>query len=147
MTLKTADNPSMVTVLLPDGRRRGSFVEIGKSFYFDRFTATKLEKKEIPNPDGVKKDVSEMTVHDLLQKKEIVLVMNKPVPFPLASEAILEWRRNTTETIKAREGDQFRMPGGSDAPYRLVKVQEDSAVIAPVLPNGSLGKEVVIKKK
>jgi hypothetical protein len=148
MTLKSTGDPQQVAITTPDGHRRSYFVEAGASFFDGgRFASIQFEKKEAVDADGHKKDVSELRVRDKLRKEQMTLVMNVPVHFPMTPEAVLEWRRNTTETIKVKEGAQFQMPGGSNAPCRLIRVEETSAIIAPILPDGSLGKEVVIQKK
>jgi hypothetical protein len=148
IALKSTGDPPQVTIAIPNGHRRSYFVEIGRTFFDGgRFLPIKFEKKETANADGTKTDVSELTVHDNLRRNQIVLVKDVPQHLTTAPEAILEWRRNTTEAVTVGEGADFRMPGGSQAPYRLIKVQEDSATVVPILPDGSPGKEIIIKKQ
>ena len=71
-----------------------------------RFIPTKFEKKEAINADGSNKDVTELTVRDLLRNQEMVLVMNVPQQFPNASEAMLEGQRDKTETTKVSRAAQ-----------------------------------------
>ncbi len=35
------------------------------------------------------------------------------------------------ESIKARKGDNFRIPGHDETTYKVIDIQEDSALIAP----------------
>lgn len=147
VTLKSSgDPPYQVTVTTEDGRRRGSFVEIDKPFGVGgRFVAKKFEKKEVPDARLGTKDVSELTVYDTLRKNEIVLV--KDLDVNLAEyEGVFEFRLKVIETIKAKKGDNFRIPGHDETTFKVIDIQEDSAVIAPLKADGTPEKEIVIKR-
>jgi hypothetical protein len=147
VTLKSAgDPPYQVTITTEDGRRRGSFVEIGKPFGVGgRFVAKKFEKKEVPDPRLGTKDVSELTVEDTLRKNEIVLV--KDVDVNLAEyEGVFEFRLKYLKKVQAKKGDNFRIPGHEGTTYKVIDIQEDSAVIAPLKADGTPEKEIVIKR-
>jgi hypothetical protein len=40
----------------------------------------------------------------------------------------------------------FRIPGHEDTTYKVIDIQEDRTIIAPVKADGSLGEEIEIKK-
>lgn len=44
------------------------------------------------------------------------------------------------------KGDNFRIPGYDTVTYKVVEIQEDTAEIAPVLPDGSLGQTILVKR-
>lgn len=147
VTLKSSgDPPYQVTVVTEDGKRRGSFVEIGKPFGVGgRFIPKKFEKKEVQDAKIGTKDVSELTVEDTIRKNEIVLV--KDVDQNLAEyEASLEFRLKVIDQFKVKKGENFRIPGHDETTYKMVDVQEDSAVIAPLKADGTPEKEIVIKR-
>jgi hypothetical protein len=149
VTLKSSDSPPyQVSLVSEDGKRTSRFVEIGKAYgppgNTDRFVATKFEKKEIPDPRTTTKDVSELTVHDNVRKNDFVLV--KDVETNLADyEAMFEFRLKVIETIKARKGDSFRIPGHDETTYRVIDIMEEEAVIAPLKADGSPGPEIRVK--
>lgn len=147
VTLKSSgDPPYQVTVTTEDGKKRGSFVEIGKPFGVGgRFVAKKFEKKEIPDQRLGTKDVSELTVEDTLRKNEIVLV--KDTDMNLAEyEAMFEFRLKKILKIQAKKGDNFRIPGYEGTTYKLMDVQEDSAVVSPLKADGTTAGEIVVKR-
>jgi hypothetical protein len=45
----------------------------------------------------------------------------------------------------AKEGT-FRIPGYEDTTYKVMDIQEDKAVIAPLKADGTLGDEIIINK-
>lgn len=153
INLRSSSSPYQIAT--PDDRQRKNwFVDpnsvepAGKSFGAGgRFVTTKFEKKVIPDPKTGEKDVSELSVNDTLRKNTIVLVMGTELN--LADyEAKFEFRLHKVLTIKAKKGDSFRIEGYADITYKVVDIQEDSAVIAPLKEGGGYDKdkEILIKK-
>lgn len=153
INLKSSSSPHQVAT--PNDRQKKNwFVDPnaaelpGKSFGAGgRFVATKFEKKVIPDPTIGEKDVSELSINDTLRKNTIILVMGTEQN--LADyEGRFEFRLHKVLTIKAKKGDSFRIEGYADTTYKVVDIQEGSAVIAPLNQAGSYDKdkEILIKK-
>jgi hypothetical protein len=84
-------------------------------------------------------------VEDRLRKNEIVLV--KDVEKNIADfEALFEFRLGKPVQFQYKKDDTFRIPGSDDVTYKVIDIQEDSAVIAPLGADGKVGSEIVIKK-
>jgi hypothetical protein len=112
----------------------------------DRFKAVKFEVKKMPDPKLGERDVSELTVEEIVTKRKIVLVMN--VPTNLAEySAKFEFRLKQVVDLApvAKEGT-FRIPGYEDTTYKVMDIQEDKAVICPLKADGTLGDEIIINK-
>ncbi len=89
--------------------------------------------------------MSELTVFDNIRKNEVVLV--KDVEQNLADyEGVFEFRLKTIEMVHARKGDTFRIPGHDETTYRVMDIQEESATIAPLKADGSLGEPIDVKR-
>lgn len=126
----------------PDDKAR-SFGGVG-----DRFKSLKFERKVIPDPKIGERDVSELTVEEIVTKKNIVLVMGTEQN--LAEYSVkFEFRLKQVVGLApvAKEGI-FRIPGYEDTTYRVIDILEDSAVISPLKPDGTWDKkdEIIIKK-
>lgn len=148
VVLKGTGSPLQIRITTEDKKSKGWFAEgVGKAFgQADRFVIKKFEKKVVPDPKLGEKDVSELTVEDRLRKNEIVLV--KDVEQNIADyEALFEFRLGKATQFQYKKGDTFRIPGAEETTYKVIDIQEDSAVIAPLDGgSGNLGKEVIIKK-
>ena len=44
------------------------------------------------------------------------------------------------------KGDSFRIPSWPDTTYKVIDIQDDSAVISPLNSSGVPEKEIIIKK-
>jgi len=147
VTLKGTGSPLQIKITTEDKKSKGWFAEgVGKAFgQGDRFVIKKFEKKVVPDPRLGEKDVSELTVEDRLRKNEIVLV--KDVEKNIADfEALFEFRLGKPVQFQYKKDDTFRIPGSDDVTYKVIDIQEDSAVIAPLGADGKVGSEIVIKK-
>lgn len=153
ITLKSSSTPLQIVTpdVAPPGKKNwfvdpGAQDSRGKSFGAgERFVALKLEKKVIPDPTTGEKDVSELTVEDTVTKQTFVLVKDKETDLA-TYEARFQFRLKVIADFTARKGATFRIPGYDATTYKVLDIQEDSAVIAPVNADGSTGKEVLIKK-
>ncbi len=153
INLRSSSSPYQIAT--PDDRmRKNWFVDpnaaevAGKSFGAGgRFISGAFVKKVVPDPKVGEKDVSELSVEDTLRKNTITLVMGTETN--LADyEARFEFRLHKVLTIKAKKGDSFRIEGFADITYKVIDIQEDSAVIAPLKEGGDYDKdkEILIKK-
>jgi hypothetical protein len=112
----------------------------------DRFKALKFEVKKMPDPRLGERDVSELTVEEIVTKRKIVLVMN--VDTNLAEySAKFEFRlKQVVDLAPVAKGGTFRIPGYEDTTYKVMDIQEDKAVISPLKADGTLGDEIIINK-
>jgi hypothetical protein len=112
----------------------------------DRFKVLKYEVKKIPDPRLGERDVSELTVEEIVTKRKIVLVMGQETNLAEYS-AKFEFRLKQIIGLApvAKEGT-FRIPGYEDTTYKVMDIQEDKAVIAPLKADGTLGDEIIINK-
>ncbi len=111
----------------------------------ERFIAGKLEKKVVPDPKVGEKDVSELPVEDTVRKSKFNLIVG--VETDLADyEAVFEFRLKIIEQVKAMKGDTFRIPSRPETTYKVIDIQEDSAVISPLNERGDPLKEIIIKR-
>jgi hypothetical protein len=112
----------------------------------DRFKVLKYEVKKIPDPRLGERDVSELTVEEIVSKRKIVLVMGQETNLAEYS-AKFEFRLKQVIGLApvAKEGT-FRIPGYEDTTYKVMDIQEDKAVIAPLKADGTLGDEIIINK-
>ncbi len=145
IVLKSSSS-SPYQVSTPDDTRKNWFVEEGKAFGVGgRFVFRKFERKVVPDSVIGEKDVSEMTVEDLVRKNTIVLV--RDVPNNVADYSVeMQFRLLRTYSFTTAKGDNFRIPGYDTVTYKVVEIQEDTAEIAPVLPDGSLGQTILVKR-
>ena len=112
----------------------------------DRFKTMKWEVKKVPDPRLGERDVSELTIEEIVTKKVIVLVMN--VEQNLAEySAKFQFRLKVIQDLAPvpREGT-FRIPGFEDTTYKVMDIQEDKAIIAPLDATGKQGAEIIINR-
>lgn len=148
-------NSSGQVSLLDEPKKKTYFIDLTKvgsdppQFFGgngDRFKTVKFEKKVVPDPKVGEKDVSELTVEEIVSKKQIVLVLGTEQN--LAEYSVrFEFRLKQVVGLAPVEKDgSFRIPGYEGTTYKVLDIKEDSAVVAPVKADGTLDKEVIIKK-
>ena len=158
ITLRSASSPHQIAT--PDDKKRNWFVDPAamdangqpdqkaRSFGKDgtRFRATKFERKVIPDPTVGERDVSELTVDDIVRGNSLVLVMGKETN--LADyEAKFEFRLKVVADIPpVKKGGTFRIPGYESTTYKVIDILEDSVVISPLKADGTPDGELVVKK-
>jgi len=144
LILRSSSPPFQIAT--PDAKKKNWFKNEGDRFGDgDRFIAGKLEKKVVPDPKVGEKDVSELQVEDTVRKNKFTLIMGTETN--LADyEALFESRLKIREQVKAMKGDNFRIPSSPDTTYKVIDIQEDSAVISPLNDKGEPIKEIIIKK-
>lgn len=131
--LNSSSPPFQVQRLAPEPKK-SVFVSPGDEFGFDRgvvrFKAGNFEAKKTEDPTVGEKDVSELTVTDKSSNKEFKLV--RGVETNLAEyEAEFEFLLGERPTRTVKKGDTFQIPGIGTT-YRLLEIEEASAVIQPV---------------
>lgn len=131
--LNSSSPPYQVQRISPEPRR-SVFVSPGAEFGFDkgvvRFQAKGFESKKVADPAVGEKDVSELTILDKSTNKEFKLV--RGVETNLAEyEAEFEFLLGDRPTRTVKKGDTFQIPGIGST-YRLLEIEETSAVIQPV---------------
>ena len=159
VVLKGGNTPPYNVQITPPGapRAKGFYVEdkAGEVFGLEknaadrRFEFKKFEAKSEPDAKtGGEKNLSEMTIYDRVRKNNLVLVFN--VPQNLADyDAKFEYRLGGSHPpIVVPKGGDFRLPGAEDVTYKVIDIQDDSAVISPLKSDGTpdKSKEIVIKK-
>jgi hypothetical protein len=148
-------NSSGQVSLLDEPKKKTAFLDLTKvgtepAQFFggngDRFKTVKFERKVVPDPRVGEKDVSELTIEEIVTKKQIVLVMG--VEQNLAEYSVrFEFRlKQIIGLAPVGQDGTFRIPGYEGTTYKVLDIKEDSAVIAPVKADGTLDKEVLIKK-
>ena len=144
LNLRSSSPPFQIGT--PDAKKRNWFINEGDRFGDGgRFIAGKLEKKVVPDPKVGEKDVSEIQIEDTVRKNKFTLAMGTETN--LADyEAVFESRLKVQEQVKAMKGDNFRIPSWPDTTYKVIDIQEDSAVISPLNDKGEPEKEIIIKK-
>lgn len=135
--LNSSSPPYQVQRVKPEPKR-SAFVSMDKDFGFDRgvdrFKPISFTAKKVPDPAVGEKDVSELVVKDLASGKEVTLVRGEE--FNLAEyEAEFEFLLNDRPTRTVKKGDTFQIPG-IGVTYRLVEIEESSAVIQAVEGGG-----------
>ncbi len=112
----------------------------------DRFQTVKFEKKVVPDPRVGEKDVSELTVQEIVTKRNLVLVMGEEQN--LAEYSVrFEFRLKQIVGLPPVGKDgTFRIPGYEGTTYKVTDIKETSAVVAPLKSDGTLSDEIIINK-
>lgn len=133
--LNSSSEPFQVMKILPaPDRPISKFVSVGADFGFERgserFRAVKFESKKIPDPSVGEKDVSELTIFDKTTEKEYVVARGTDTNLA-EYEAEFEFLLGKRQPRVVKKGDTFQIPGIGQT-FRLLEVEENSAVIQPV---------------
>lgn len=112
----------------------------------DRFKTVKWEAKKMADPRLGEKDVSELTVEEIVTKRQIVLVVG--VEQNLAEYSVVfQFRlKQIIDLAPVAKGGSFRIPGHEETTYRVLDIQEDKAVISPLDATGNPGPEIIINR-
>jgi hypothetical protein len=113
----------------------------------DRFRVKKWEPKTIPDPVTGTKDVSELTIEEVINPaNQIVLVMNVPTNLAEYSVAFQFRLKQIIDIPPVAKGGKFRIPGHEETTYQVKEIEENQATINPLDNQGSPGKEIIVKK-
>lgn len=112
----------------------------------DRFKVLKFEVKKMPDPRLGEKDVSELTIEEIVTKRKIVLILGQDTN--LAEYSVrFEFRlKQIIGLAPVSKGGSFRIPGYEDTTYKVTDIQEDKAIIVPAKSDGTFGDEIIINK-
>jgi hypothetical protein len=112
----------------------------------DRFKTVKFEVKKMPDPRLGERDVSELTIEEIVSKKQIVLVMGTETNLAEYSVKFQFRLKQITDLAPVEKGGSFRIPGHEDTTYKVLDIQEDKSIISPLKPDGTFGAEIIINK-
>ncbi len=112
----------------------------------DRFKTIKFEAKKIPDPKVGERDVSELTIEEIVTKRTIVLVMNEEQNLAEYSAKFVFRLKQVVHLAPVAKDGNFRIPGHEDTTYRVNDIQEDKAVISEVDAAGKAGPEIIINR-
>ena len=131
--LNSSSSPYQVQRLTPEPRK-SVFVSADEEFGFDkgvvRFKVLSFEKKSVADARVGEKDVSELKLMDKSTNQEIKLVKGEELNLA-EYEAEFEFLLGERPTRTVKKGDTFQIPGIGTT-YRLLEIEESSAVIQPV---------------
>ena len=131
--LNSSSPPYQVQRLTPEPRV-SKFVSPGEEFGFDRgvvrFQVKAFNPKKVADPAVGEKDVSELVMLDKSSNKEFTLVRGSETNLA-EYEAEFEFTLGDRPTRTVKKGDTFQIPGIGST-YRLLEIEETSAVIQPV---------------
>lgn len=147
LKLNSSSPPFQVQRIKPDPKG-SQFVAPGDQFGFDkgvkRFKAEKFEQKVVADPKVGEKDVSELTVLDNATTQTFVLVRGEEKNLAeYMAEFEFRWKNIEKRTVK--KGETFQLPNVATT-FKVLEVEEDKAVIAPVNPDGNLGTQLTIPR-
>ena len=100
----------------------------------------------MPDPRLGERDVSELTVEEIVTKQQIVLVLG--VEKNLAEYSVrFQFRlKQIIDLPPVGKDGIFRIPGYEDTTYKLIDIQEDKAIISPLDAAGTPGPEIIINR-
>ena len=133
------DNVQMNTL---DLRNQTMFVPLGEDIPGTHFKTVSFERKEVPDKDGTKKDVSELTIINNETKETLVLVLGVVRDSP-ESYVVLryEWvgsDGHRTPDMNKRKGETFALPPENDKTYKVIDIK------APDKQKGQLGEVKIL---
>lgn len=148
-------NSSGQVSLIDEPKRKTYFLDLTKvgtephQFFGgngDRFKTVKFEKKVIPDPRVGERDVSELSIEEIVTKRPVVLVMGEEQNLAEYS-VVFEFRlKQIVALTPVGKDGVFRIPGYEGTTYKVSEIKEDSATIAPLKADGTLGEAIIIKK-
>ena len=148
LQLNSSTPPFQIKRIKPEPAR-SKFVGLNEEFGFDkgveRFKALSFTSKTVDDPRTGEKDVSELVVLDKANNKEFTLVRGTETNLA-EYEAEFEFRLKTIETRTVKQGETFQIPGIGQT-YRVLEIEENQAVIAPLQPDGSTGPSMIVPKR
>jgi hypothetical protein len=124
-----------------DLNQASQFVHFGDLIPGTKFKIMKFEPKTaLDNSTGSQADVAELTIQNIEEGVNVVLVLNQPANSP-DSYADFRYTWNNTE-LTVKKGKPFSLLPEPEVQYKLIDITDDSAVIQ--LPNG--GQQVTVPK-
>ncbi len=134
------NKPSDVTVQINtiDLKNRTQYVVVGDDIPGTKFKIESYEHKEVPDKDGTKKDVSEVTISNKETGAKTVLPLLQVVDSP-DSYAVFRYKwvqpgGQSTPEFSKRRGDSFALPPEPDKTFKVDEIKGREATIT--LPSG-----------
>ncbi len=120
-----------------DRGNKSMFVTLGEDIPGTRFKTLTFEKKEVPDVDNTKKDVSELTIINNETKETLVLVLGIVRDSP-ESYIVLQYHwvgadGQKTPDMNLKKGITFKLPPDNDSTYKVIDIK------APDPQKGQLG--------
>jgi hypothetical protein len=104
------------------------FVKIGDTIAGTKFKPVKFTEKYEADKYGTKVDVSELTIENLENHSQVVLVKEKTATSPESvANFIYSW--SGTQPIAVKKDQEFSLKPETEIKYKLIDVQKDKAVI------------------
>lgn len=130
-----------------DRGNRTMFVPLGEVIPGTRFKTESFEKKEAPDVDNTKKDVSELTITNTETKEKLVLVLGVVRDSPESNvDLSYHWvgpdGNKTPDMMTLQKGATFKLPPENDKTYKVIDIKAPDPQNAPrgevkiQLPNG-----------
>ena len=107
----------------------------------ERFVAEKFEQKIVDD-----KNLSEMTILDRSTNTRFVLVYRQPKNLAEYEVVFEYWHKPESKYWRVKKGDDFYIPGVAQK-YKLLDIQENSAVITIVGADGKGGAPLTINPR
>lgn len=147
--LNSSSPPYQVQRLTPEPKKSVFVTPGAEPFGFDkgvlRFKAESFESKMVKDDKTGEKDVSELTVLDTSTNKSFKLIRGTETNLA-EYEAEFEFLLGRGETRKVKAGETFQIPG-MGITYKVLEIEENKAVIAPVKDDSSLGDPLTVPKR
>lgn len=130
-----------------DRGNRSMFIPLGEDIPGTKFKTISFEKKEVPDQDGTKKDVSELTIINTETKETLVLVLGVVRDSPesnvdLAYHWVAPDGKKTPDMMTLQKGATFSLPPENDKIYKVIDIKAPDPQNAPrgeakiQIPNG-----------
>ena len=121
-----------------DRGNRSMFVPLGEIIPGTKFKTVSFAKKEVPDVDNTKKDVSELTIINTETNEKLMLVLSVVRDSPESNvDLTYHWvgsdGQKTPDIMTLQKGATFRLPPENDKIYKVIDIK------APDQQNGQLG--------
>lgn len=132
-----------------DRGNRTMFVSIGEVIPGTKFKTVSFVKKEVPDVDNTKKDVSEITIINIETNEKLVLALNIVRDSPESNiDLAYHWvgpdGQRTPDMMTLQKGATFRLPPENDKIYKVIDIKAPDPQNAPhgeakiQIPNGEM---------
>jgi len=120
-----------------DLHRPSQFLTLGEQIGGTKFKILKFEKKQALNPNtGVDTDVSELTIQNVENQDEVVLILEKVVDSP-DSFALFKFLWDGKE-FPVKKGQNFKLSPEPSVEYKLIDINEKEALITNLNTNAQV---------
>jgi hypothetical protein len=124
------------------------FYKLADTFFPDdqRFTIESFEEDSqvVPN-SGITRDISRLNIRDSVTGAQIALTYRQKLNLPTYF-AVLVFTLGGDEEFRVKQGEVFTLPGWEE-PYKVIDIQEETAIIATVPAPGQPEEKYTLPKK